>query len=72
MFDGDEGRVGDHVAYRKVRQACAILLIVVVGLIVVADVAVEAYAVDPLVLAPLLLAAAGLLAVDIPGMGTRR
>lgn len=61
-----------RLPYRQARQAAAILLIALVAVIVIGDMLMDGYAVDPLVLVPLLLAAAGLLAVDIPGLGGKR
>ena len=55
--------------YRWARQVSALLLIGLVVVIVVLDVITEGYEVSPTILVPLLLAAAGLLSVDLPGIG---
>ena len=55
--------------YRWARQVSALLLIGLVVVIVVLDVIADGYAVSPTILVPLLLAAAGLLSVDLPGIG---
>ena len=55
--------------YRWARQLSAVLLIGLVVVIVVLDVITEGYEVSPTILVPLLLAAAGLLSVDLPGIG---
>lgn len=54
--------------YRRTRQGAAIALIGVVVLIVLADSFNIGRPVEPIILYGLLLAAAGLLAVDIPGL----
>ena len=63
----DEGRAPSE--YRWARQVSALLLIAVVVVIVVLDVITDGYEVSPTILVPLLLAAAGLLSVDLPGIG---
>ena len=63
----DEGRAPSE--YRWARQVSAVLLIAVVVVIVVLDVVTDDYEVSPTILVPLLLAAAGLLSVDLPGIG---
>ena len=55
--------------YRWARQVSALLLTAVVVVIVVLDVITDGYEVSPTILVPLLLAAAGLLSVDLPGIG---
>jgi hypothetical protein len=55
--------------YRWARQVSALLLVVLVVVIVVLDVITDGYEVSPTILVPLLLAAAGLLSVDLPGIG---
>ena len=55
--------------YRWARQLSALLLIGLVVVIVVLDVIADDYEVSPTILVPLLLAAAGLLSVDLPGIG---
>ncbi len=55
--------------YRWARQVSALLLIGLVVVIVVLDIITEGYEVSPTILVPLLLAAAGLLSVDLPGIG---
>ena len=55
--------------YRWARQVSALLLIGLVVVIVVLDVIADDYEVSPTILVPLLLAAAGLLSVDLPGIG---
>ena len=63
----DEGRAPSE--YRWARQVSALLLVAVFVLIVVLDVITDDYEVSPTILVPLLLAAAGLLSVDLPGIG---
>ena len=63
----DEGRAPSE--YRWARQVSALLLIGLVVVIVVLDVITDGYEVSPTILVPLLLAAAGLLSVDLPGIG---
>lgn len=59
----------DSGDYRRARTAGALVLIVVSGLIVLADSLGLGRPVEPLVLGALLITAAGLLAVDLPGLG---
>jgi hypothetical protein len=54
--------------YRYARQGGAVVLIGVTALIVIADSLGLGRPVEPFVLGSLLLAAAGLLAVDLPGL----
>ena len=63
----DEGQAPSE--YRWARQVSALLLVGLVVVIVVLDVITEGYEVSPTILVPLLLAAAGLLSVDLPGIG---
>jgi hypothetical protein len=55
--------------YRDARQRSAFALVGLVIVIVVADSLSLGRTVEPLVLTPILLTAAGLLAVDLPGLG---
>jgi hypothetical protein len=65
MVVGDGERKPD---YRLARQASAVLLIATVVVIVIADSLGFGREVNPIILYGLIAAAAGLLAVDIPGM----
>lgn len=65
MSDESKPNDGD---YRNARQISAGLLIAAVVLVVVADSLQFGRDADPLVLSAILVTAAGLLAVDLPGV----
>ncbi|MEA2025310.1 MAG: hypothetical protein U9O18_01330 [Chloroflexota bacterium] len=55
--------------YREARQRAAFALVgLVVAIVMLHSLGLGAH-VDPLILSPILLTAAGLLAVDLPGLG---